>query len=165
IRSAHADNAPYRLYQPAIGDTLLTDVPCFRSFPSSMPRCTPRPELAPRLKELPARPGVYRFYDAAGAMIYVGKSICLRDRVRSYFSGKPATRKLRRLRREIHSIDWIETASELEALLLESRLVKLHLPRYNTMLRLFRAAPYLRVDWRDPFPRLEITRQPAADGA
>jgi excinuclease UvrABC nuclease subunit len=108
---------------------------------------------------------VYLFRDAADAIIYVGKSICLRDRVRSYFAARPATRKLRRLRREIRGLEWQETGSELEALLLESRLVKQFLPRYNRMLRSFRPAAYVRVDWRDPFPRLEMTRSPGADGA
>lgn len=98
-------------------------------------------------------------------MIYIGKSVCLRDRVRSYFTGTPPTRKLRRLRREIRAVEWQETGSELEALLLESRLVKRHQPRFNTMLRGFRAATYIRLDWSDPFPRLEVTRQPRVDGA
>src|SRR6185369_2485748 len=121
--------------------------------------------LKARLQEVPSRPGVYLFRDQSGAIIYVGKSVCLRDRVRSYFTGQPATRKLRRLRREIQRIDWQLTGSELEALLLESRLVKQYLPRFNTLLRAVRASPYLRVDWADPYPRLEITRAPSADGA
>src|SRR5262249_17619893 len=130
---------------------------------SSMPPASSRrlsPELQARLKEVPSRPGVYLFHDQSSAIIYVGKSVCLRDRVRTYFSGRPATRKLRRLRREINAIEWQLTGSELEALLLESRLVKQHLPRFNTLLRNFRASPYLRIDWEDPFPLLEITREP-----
>jgi len=117
------------------------------------------------LKELPAAPGIYRFYDVNGALIYVGKSVCLRDRVRSYFSGKADTKKLRRLRQEIARLDWEQTGSELEALLLESRLVKRHHPRFNVMLRSFVPLPYVRVDRRDPFPKLEVTRTPARDGA
>src|SRR5262249_19345367 len=117
------------------------------------------------LEALPARPGVYFFRDAEGHMIYIGKSVSLRDRVRSYFTGTPATRKLRRLRREIRSVDWQATGPDLGALLLESRLVKQPQPRFNTMLRGFRAATYIRLDWSDPFPRLEITRQPRVDGA
>lgn len=122
-------------------------------------------ELQARLREVPTCPGIYRFYDAGGALVYVGKSICLRDRVRSYFTGQAATKKLRRLRQEVSRLDWQATGSELEALLLESRLVKLHQPRFNVLLREFVALPYVRLDTRDPFPRLEVTRGPARDGA
>lgn len=121
--------------------------------------------LRARLNELPAGPGVYRFYDADRSLIYIGKSVCLRDRVRSYFTGKAAEKKVRRLRQEIAEIDWEETGSELEALLLESRLVKRHLPRFNVMLRGFVPLPYVRVDFHDPYPRLEVTRAPGRDGA
>jgi excinuclease UvrABC nuclease subunit len=132
---------------------------------SAVPSRQARADLKRRVAELPQRPGVYQFLDTAGAIIYIGKSVRLRDRVRSYFTGRAPTRKLSRLRREIAGLDWIETGSELEALLLESQLVKRHLPRYNTLLRDFRAAPYLRIDWHDPFPRLEVTRTVKADGA
>ncbi|MBM3459883.1 MAG: excinuclease ABC subunit C, partial [Armatimonadetes bacterium] len=115
-------------------------------------------ELQRRLREVPDAPGVYRFYDARTEIVYVGKSIHLRDRVRSYFSGRPATTKLRRMRQEIVELDWEETGSELEALLLESRLIKRHQPRFNVMLRGFVPLPYVRVDREDLYPRLEITR-------
>lgn len=121
--------------------------------------------LEARLKEIPLTSGVYRFYDVSGGLIYVGKSVRLRERVRSYFSGKADTKKLRRLRQEIHRIEWEETGSELEALLLESRLVKQMQPRFNVLLKGFVPLPYVRVDLSDPFPRLEITRQPEKDGA
>ncbi|MFN3650928.1 MAG: GIY-YIG nuclease family protein [Armatimonadota bacterium] len=122
-------------------------------------------ELQALLKQLPTAPGIYRFYDAAGKLVYVGKSVCLRDRVRSYFTGKPTTKKLRRMRQEIAALDWEETGSELEALLLESRLVKLHQPRFNVLLKDFTPLPYVRVDLADPFPMLEVTRAPQRDGA
>jgi excinuclease UvrABC nuclease subunit len=121
--------------------------------------------LEARLREVPRAPGIYRFYDAADAIVYVGKSVCLRDRVRSYFSGKASDRKLRRLRQEVVRLDWRETGSELEALLLESRLVKLHQPRFNVLLRGFVPLPYVRVNLHDPFPLLQITRAPERDGA
>ena len=124
-----------------------------------------KPRLQAALAELPEAPGIYRFYNAAGTLIYVGKSVCLRDRVRSYFGGKAATGKVRRLRAEIVNLDWEVTGSELEALLLESRLVKRHLPRFNIMLKEFIPLPCIRVDFRDPFPRLEVTRDPRRDGA
>jgi excinuclease UvrABC nuclease subunit len=122
-------------------------------------------ELQPYLQALPAASGVYRFYDVTGALIYVGKSVCLRDRVRSYFTGTATTKKLRRLRQEICRIEWDETGSELEALLLESRMVKRHQPRFNVMLKGFVPLPYVRIDQDDPFPVLEVTRSPAPDGA
>jgi excinuclease UvrABC nuclease subunit len=121
--------------------------------------------LQAALREVPPAPGVYRFYDVSGALVYIGKSICLRDRVRSYFTGRATTKKLRRMRQEINSLDWQETGSELEALLLESRLVKRHQPRFNVLLRAFVPLPYVRVDLRDPYPRLEVTRAPERDGA
>ena len=65
-----------------------------------------KPALDSRLKELPARPGVYRFLDATGAIVYIGKSVCLRDRVRSYFTGRADCKKVRRLRQEIAGIEW-----------------------------------------------------------
>ncbi len=136
---------------------------------SSMARSTAlyrnQPALKARLGELPARPGIYRFYDASGAIVYVGKSVSLRDRVRSYFAGRATTKKLRRIRQEVAAIDWEVTGSELEALLLESRLVKQYQPRFNVLLREFIPLPYVRVDLGDPYPRLEVTRQPARDGA
>jgi excinuclease ABC subunit C len=130
---------------------------------SALYRCKAR--LKERLAALPAAPGIYRFYDVSGAIVYVGKSISLRDRVRSYFTGKAATKKLRRMRQEVSELDWSETGSELEALLLESQLVKRHHPRFNVMLREFFPRPYVRVDLHSAFPRLEITRQPKRDGA
>lgn len=121
--------------------------------------------LRERLSTLPQSPGIYRFYDVSGTIVYVGKSVSLRDRVRSYFTGKASTKKLRRMRQEIAELDWTETGSELEALLLESRLIKRHQPRFNVMLRDFTPLPYVRVELRTDYPRLEVTRQPQRDGA
>jgi excinuclease UvrABC nuclease subunit len=119
-----------------------------------------------RLAALPETPGVYLFRDAAGLIIYVGKSVCLRKRVRSYFYARQDdSSKLRRLRHEIRSVEWIRTGSELEALLLESRLVKQNQPRFNVFLRHYRHYPFIKVDLRDAFPRLEITRHLERDGA
>src|SRR5260370_23061720 len=99
-----------------------------------MPSLSPLPRgyaaVRALLGELPAGPGVYQFRDRAGRLLYVGKSVCLRQRVGSYF-GEAAGRfrKLRRLRSRVSAVEWIETGSELEALLLQSRLVKeLHPP-------------------------------------
>jgi excinuclease UvrABC nuclease subunit len=116
-------------------------------------------EVRHRLAALPDCPGVYLFRDAREQIIYVGKSIHLRQRVRSYFQQRAEeSRRLRHLRQEARSIAWIQTGSELEALLLESRLVKRHLPRFNVLLRNYRNYPYIRVDFSEPYPRLEVTR-------
>jgi excinuclease UvrABC nuclease subunit len=116
-------------------------------------------EVRHRLAALPDSPGVYLFRDAQEQIIYVGKSIHLRQRVRSYFQQRAEEpRRLRHLRQEARSLAWICTGSELEALLLESRLVKRHLPRFNVLLRNYRNYPYIRVDFTESYPRLEVTR-------
>jgi excinuclease ABC subunit C len=119
----------------------------------------PPTEVRRRLGQLPDGPGVYLFRDSQERILYVGKSIHLRQRVRSYFqSGAEESRKQRRLRHEACSLAWIPTGSELEALLLESRLVKRHLPRFNVLLRNYRNYPFIRVDLAETYPRLEVTR-------
>jgi excinuclease UvrABC nuclease subunit len=128
----------------------------------------PRSHAAVRelLGQLPAAPGVYLFHDRAGHLLYVGKSICLRDRVRSYF-GETAGKypKLRRLRSRARAVEWRETGSELEALLLESHLVKTRHPPFNALLQRYRYVCFLRLDPADPFPRLEVTDRLRRDGA
>jgi excinuclease UvrABC nuclease subunit len=119
-----------------------------------------------QLVSLPECPGVYLFRDVRGSIIYVGKSVCLRKRVRSYFYRRDDdSRKIRRLRQEIRSVEWIRTGSELEALLLESRLVKQNLPRFNTLLRNYRNYPFIKVDMKEEYPRLEVTRTLERDEA
>jgi len=136
-------------------------------MPLELPRTGParRERVLQAIGQVPRAPGVYLFLDRRGEVLYIGKSVCLRDRVRSYFTGRAATVKLRRLRHEVAAVDWCVTPAEIQALLLESRWIKRHQPRYNVLLREFSARPYLRLDVGDPFPRLEVTRHPAADGA
>jgi DNA polymerase III subunit epsilon len=135
-----------------------------------MPSLSPLPRsytaLRASLGELPLAPGVYLFHDRGGRLLYVGKSVCLRQRVRSYF-GETAGRyrKLRRLRSRVAAVEWIETGSELEALLLESRLVKERHPPFNALLHRHRHLVFLRLDLSDPFPRLEVTEHLRRDGA
>jgi excinuclease UvrABC nuclease subunit len=106
------------------------------------------------------------FSDRSGRLLYVGKSVCLRQRVRSYFGEQAGRyRKLRRLRRRAAGVEWIETGSELEALLLESRLVKERHPPFNTLLQRRRHLVFLRLDVTDPFPRFEVTEHLRRDGA
>lgn len=135
-----------------------------------MPTLSPLPRsyaaVRSLLGQLPAAPGVYLFHDRSGDLLYVGKSVCLRQRVRSYFGDAAGRyRKLRRLRSRAHSVEWIETGSELEALLLESRLVKQRHPPFNTVLQRHRYLAFVRLDPADPFPRLEVTDHLRRDGA
>src|SRR5438876_3479758 len=119
----------------------------------------PLPLVRQRLGAVPDCPGVYLFQDAQVRVIYVGKSIHLRQRVRSYYQKRAEeSRKLLRLRQEARSLAWIPTGSELEALLLESQLVKRHLPRFNVLLRNYRNYPFIRVDFAESYPRLAVTR-------
>jgi excinuclease ABC subunit C len=118
------------------------------------------------LATLPTKPGVYIMKNAGSTIIYVGKAINLRNRVRSYFhadAGHDA--KTRRLVREIADLEWIVVGSELEALILEMNLIKKHRPKYNIRLKDDKRYPYIKVHWADPFPKVTVTRQMAEDGS
>ncbi|MFZ0130969.1 MAG: excinuclease ABC subunit UvrC [Desulfobacterales bacterium] len=123
-------------------------------------------ELRAMLPHLPGAPGVYIMRDAAGTVIYVGKARSLRKRLASYFSAaeKPDV-KTGVLIKKIADIETIVTASEKEALILESNLIKRHRPRYNVDLKDDKRYPSLRLDVTHPFPRLSIVRMPKKDGA
>src|SRR5438128_9988129 len=117
--------------------------------------------LKARLKELPARPGVYLHKNAEGEVIYVGKARNLRNRVTSYVVGKgtrdnPVTNALIN---EIDAIDFVTTNNELEAILLENNLIKANQPRYNILLRDDKSYPYIKVTLSEDFPRVVFTRR------
>ncbi|MFH1069232.1 MAG: excinuclease ABC subunit UvrC [Candidatus Glassbacteria bacterium] len=122
-------------------------------------------KIEEKLAALPARPGVYLMREAAGRIIYVGKAKSLKNRVRSYFRGTPASPKVAALVRRIATFDYIVTDSEVEALILESNLIKEHRPRYNVDLKDDKRYPYLRVTTAEPFPRAFVTRQYVDDGS
>lgn len=118
------------------------------------------------LDTLPTRPGCYLMKDASGQIIYVGKAINLRNRVRSYFqSRQDQDLKTRQLVRHIADIELIVVGSELEALILEMNLIKKHRPRYNVRLKDDKRYPYIKVHWQDPYPKLTVTRQMVKDGS
>jgi excinuclease ABC subunit C len=118
------------------------------------------------LDTLPNRPGCYIMHNAEGEIIYIGKAINLRNRVRSYFhSGHDQDTKTRQLVRNIADIEWIVVDSELEALILEMNLIKKHRPRYNIRLKDDKRYPYIKVHWADPFPKVTVTRQMVKDGS
>jgi excinuclease ABC subunit C len=122
--------------------------------------------LEEKLKNLPLSPGVYIHKDEAGKIIYIGKAKNLRNRVRSYFqSGRGHDRKTRELVRRIVDLEFIVTDTEVEALVLESNLIKKHKPRYNIQLKDDKQYPHLKLTINEPFPRVMITRRVQRDGA
>ena len=127
------------------------------------------PDLSSRitgvLDTLPQKPGCYLMKDEAGKVIYVGKAINLRSRVRSYFqAGADHTPKTEKLVRNITDIEWILVGSELEALILEMNLIKRYRPHYNIRLKDDKRYPYILVHWADPYPKVTITRTMERDG-
>ena len=122
--------------------------------------------LEEKLKNLPTSPGVYLHKDEAGKIIYVGKAKNLRNRVRSYFqSGRGHDAKTRELVRRIRDLEFIVTDTEVEALILESNLIKQHKPRYNILLKDDKQYPHLKLTINEAFPRVMITRRIQRDGA
>jgi excinuclease ABC subunit C len=121
--------------------------------------------LEEELKKLPARPGVYLMHDAKDEIIYVGKAISLKNRVRQYFQkSRRVTPKIQRMIDRIAWFEYIVTDSELEALVLECNLIKEHSPRYNTMLKDGKSYPYLKANIQEAYPRLLFARQMKRDG-
>ncbi len=117
------------------------------------------------LPKLPEQPGVYFFYSEQGELLYIGKSKNLKSRVSSYFTDtEHKADKVKELVMYVRKIDCRTTGSELEALLLESKLIKLHKPRYNTLLKRYKSYPFLRLTNHE-FPRLEIAMEVENDGA
>ena len=117
------------------------------------------------LANLPKRPGVYLHKNEQGTVLYVGKAINLRSRVRSYFHNNVDSIKTQRLRREIKDIEIITTDSELEALLLENTLIKKFKPKYNVRLKDDKRYPYIKIHWADDFPKVTVTRRMVRDGS
>lgn len=118
------------------------------------------------LAVLPEKPGVYLMHDATGKVIYVGKAVVLKNRVRSYFRNLAShTPKVKAMVAKIAEIETIVTSSEVEALILECNLIKKYRPRYNISLKDDKTYPYLKVTVNEEFPRLFVTRRQSRDGA
>ena len=116
-------------------------------------------DIEEELKKLPAQPGVYLMHDEKDEIIYVGKAISLKNRVRQYFqSSRNKTAKIQQMVSRIARFEYIITDSELEALVLECNLIKEHRPRYNTMLKDDKAYPYIKVTVSEDFPRILFAR-------
>ena len=122
--------------------------------------------LQAKLKTLPRTPGVYFHKSASGEVIYVGKAAVLKNRVRQYFQdSRGRDNKTMALVAEIFDTDWIETESEVDALFLESEMIKRYMPRYNVLLRDDKSQMYVRIDMKSDWPTISFTRNPADDGA
>ena len=122
--------------------------------------------LQAKLKTLPRTPGVYFHKSASGEVIYVGKAAVLKNRVRQYFQdSRGRDNKTMALVAEIFDTDWIETESEVDALFLESEMIKRYMPRYNVLLRDDKSQMYVRIDMKSDWPTVSFTRNPADDGA
>ena len=118
------------------------------------------------LKKLPGKPGVYLMHDEKDAIIYVGKAISLKNRVRQYFqSSRNKGAKIEQMVTHISRFEYIVTGSELEALVLECNLIKEHRPKYNTMLMDDKSYPFIKVTVNEPFPRVMLARQMKKDKA
>ena len=118
------------------------------------------------LKKLPAKPGVYLMHDSKDAIIYVGKAISLKNRVRQYFQpSRNVSPKIERMISQIDHFEYIITDSEVEALVLESNLIKEHKPKYNTMLKDDKNYPFIKATVGEDYPRLIFSRQQKRDKA
>ncbi len=121
--------------------------------------------IAEKLKLLPDEPGVYKMYDGSGEIIYVGKAVNLKNRVRQYFQHTPKPPKVEAMVSHIEDFQYIITSNETEALTLESNLIKALMPRYNILLKDDKHFPYVRLDTKQDFPRFEVVRKVKKDGA
>ena len=122
-------------------------------------------DIEEELKKLPTTPGVYMHKDSLGEVIYVGKAVNLRNRVRSYFRRtSQADPKVRAMVSNIAEFEYISCSSEMEALILECNLIKKYMPRYNILLKDDKSYPYIAVSVSERFPRVYVTRRLERDG-
>jgi excinuclease ABC subunit C len=123
-------------------------------------------ELREKVANLPTQPGVYLFQDAGGAILYVGKALSLRSRVRSYFLDKTQQdAKTGSLVREVADVGYIVVDNEKEALALENNLIKKHQPKFNVLLRDDKTYPYIQYTAYEKYPRVYVTRRLKKDGS
>ncbi len=122
-------------------------------------------KIAAKLKDLPDTPGVYIMRDITGTVIYVGKAVVLKNRVRQYFQHTEKPVKVQAMVDNIDDFDYIITRTEKDALALENNLIKKYKPHYNILLKDDKTSPYIRIDTRAEFPTIEVTRRVKRDGA
>ncbi|MBR2841198.1 GIY-YIG nuclease family protein [Candidatus Saccharibacteria bacterium] len=121
--------------------------------------------LKQKLAKLPVDPGVYFHKNAAGEIIYVGKAAVLKNRVRQYFQNSVKDAKTQALVAEIADTDWITVDTEMDALFLESEMIKRYKPKWNILLRDDKTVSYVRIDMKSEIPYVSFTRNPVDDGA
>lgn len=125
-----------------------------------------RIKVEPKLKEIPEKPGVYIMRDAHGNIIYVGKAVILKRRVTQYFRNSPKPVKVQAMVDRVDDFEYIVTLTEADALVLEATLIKKNMPRYNILLKDDKGqGSYIRIDFKERFPNVEITRHPKKDAA
>ena len=130
-----------------------------------MNRQLPR-QVQRKLEELPSNPGCYLMWDEGANVLYVGKALVLRHRVRSYFqSSAKHAQRIHEMVGKVRNITWWVTPTEMEALILENDLIKRYQPHYNVMLKDDKGYPYIKVNWQNDFPKVERVRQINDDGA
>lgn len=117
------------------------------------------------ISKIPYNPGIYLMKDIDGNIIYVGKAKSLKKRVRQYFNKTNKTLRIQKMTEKVHNIEYVVTANELEALVLECNYIKSHSPKYNVMLKDDKSYPYIKITVNDKFPGIYITRQQKNDGA
>lgn len=123
-------------------------------------------QLEQKLKDLPHKSGVYIMYNEARQILYIGKARDLFKRVHQYFGNKAnRTQKVIKLVEKIYDLDYIITANEVEALVLENNLIKKHKPPYNILLKDDKSYPFIKIDLKKPYPRVEVVRRLKNDGA
>ena len=123
-------------------------------------------DIQEELKKLPGKPGVYIMHDEHDDIIYVGKAIVLKNRVRQYFqNSRNLTPKIRSMVSHVSRFEYIVTDSEMEALVLENNLIKEHRPKYNTMLKDDKTYPYIKVTTGEAYPRILLVRRMNKDKA
>lgn len=117
------------------------------------------------LKKLPEKPGVYIMKDKSDNILYVGKAVILKNRVRQYFQKTPKSARIEKMVSKIDHFEYIVVDSEMEALILECNLIKLHRPKYNVLLKDDTMYPYIKITLNEDFPTVRITRKKYNDGA
>jgi DNA polymerase-3 subunit epsilon len=123
-------------------------------------------KLKVSLKDIPKKPGIYYMYNRNNDIIYVGKAKNLKDRVSSYFYHNTShSTKVRKMVRYVHNLSWETTGSELSALLLESRLIKTHKPKFNSAIKSYRKFPFIKIDVQRTYPRVQRVYEIIPDGA
>jgi excinuclease ABC subunit C len=121
--------------------------------------------LRAKLKTLPSSPGVYFHKNPSGEIIYIGKAAVLKSRIRQYFNNSTKDAKTQALVTEITGIDWIVVDTEMDALFLESEMIKRYMPKWNILMRDDKNVSYIRIDMKSEVPYLSFTRTPQDDGA